>query len=160
MRPSESHRAPPAWDAIALIQPSADGSYSYGPEGMRMLAKQFQVLESGDLIDVIAWPFDRSDIWWALYGIATHLGEDELRSAGWMQRSARMVGTPQTYLDRAGECFCVLDWEADLNAMIGDAPSVVCDSSNLAAQLGQTLRKQAMPRLPISVLGERKRVAA
>lgn len=131
----------------------------YEPGAVR--ADLVHVLEGEylELVDAVAWECHRPGRWWTLRGVATVLGEHELAAAWWEQRPARMVATPADWLAQPLTSFVIVDWSTDINAAIGAAPGVVCDTPALACRLRRTLIEQAMPKLPITVLGHRRVVA-
>lgn len=97
------------------------------------------------VIDAIAWEAQRPGIWWTLGGTA-YIGEWELRRAWWDEEPARMVSTPAAFLAAHGDAFLLLRWDVDVDAILGDAPGVICDTPALAAKLRRTLIEQAAPR--------------
>ena len=123
--------------------------------------------EAGEVVDAIGWEEDRPGAWWTLNGTA-YIGEHELRRSWWEQTPARMVSTPAAYLDCHGAAFCIIDWEADVDAILGPTAAVTVDNINLASRLRRTMFDQAAPRrrylesaiqaYPITV--ERRRAAA
>jgi hypothetical protein len=145
---------------IVRIEPYRDGTFGYAADDVGTLARQCPVLEHEELIDVVAWPLNGVSPWWTLRGVATLLGEHELRAAWWESRPARLVETPQAYLDQAGECACVLDWSCDINTALGEAPGVECSTPALAIRLRRVLIEQAMPRILASISVQRKATGA
>jgi hypothetical protein len=103
------------------------------------------------IIDCVAWPKGSREPWWLWRNIAACVGEHELQSAWWENRPARLVETPADYLACHCAAFCILDWNADINAMLGAAPGVCCSTLRLAQKLSRTLQQQAMPKLSITV---------
>jgi len=145
---------------LAWIEPSSDGTFQFSSDGRGLLAKLYQVFENDEIIDVIAWPVDATSPWWTLRGLATHLGQHEMRAAWWERRHALMVATPQHYVDHVGEAFVIIDWSADLNAILGDVPGIVCDSAALADRLRRILVSQAMPGILSRITTFEQRAAA
>src|SRR5437764_13956895 len=90
----------PALPIHVRIETFREGTFSYAPDGTGLLAKQHAVIDHDELIDVVAWPLDAASPWWTYRGLATLLGEGEIRTAWWEQRFVRLVETPQDYLDR------------------------------------------------------------
>jgi hypothetical protein len=143
------------------IMPFSDGSFQRLPEyepgaidadWLYVRAWDDELFtEAGDIIDCVAWAKGTVEPWWCWRGIAGFLGEAELRLSWWERRPARMVETPSDFLACHGEAFCVLDWSADIDLIIGDAPSVSCSTERLRAKLIRTLMEQALPKFPITL---------
>ncbi len=112
--------------------------------------------EVPEIIDCVAWKKGTRSPWWMWHGIAAHVGEHELRTAYWQDRPARLLETPQDFLACHGAGFCILDWTADVDAIIGAAPAVSCSTDDLAAKLQRVLTEQAKPRFPIIWPGLRR----
>src|SRR5262249_29173467 len=108
----------------------------------------------------VAWEHGKPSPWWTLRGTATVIGEHELRSARWQQRPAQMLATPADFVAAAGAGFCVIDWSADINSLIGDVAAVECAAPPLAERLRTTPIAQAMPNIRISVSAPSIRRAA
>jgi len=104
--------------------------------------------EIGEVYDVVAWERGTTSPWWTRRGLVTVLGEHELQSAWWQDRPARMVATPYDHAIDPGT-FCIIDWSADINAIIGIAPAVECASRDLERRLWDALTRQEMPKIPI-----------
>ena len=105
--------------------------------------------EVGEIFDVVAWERDTKSPWWTQRGIVTVIGEHELETAWWQERPARMVATPRDHAVDPGT-FCIIDWNADINAIIGRAPAVECAIPALRERLIRALQAQAMPKIIIS----------
>jgi hypothetical protein len=115
--------------------------------------------EVGDVYDTVAFDPARPTRWWTEYGLAVCLGEYELATAWWQERPARMVATPADWLRCHGAAFCIIDWNADLHAIIGRAPSVECADDWLAGKLKRELTEQARSRIQIFARGARRAAA-
>jgi len=102
--------------------------------------------EVGDVIDIIAWPLGRRSPWWTQRGLVTVIGEHELVAAWWDDRPARMVATPRDCCADSGT-FCIIDWSAEIDAIIGQAPAVECATRELERRLRETLIRQATQRV-------------
>src|SRR5215813_2994206 len=113
----------------------------------------------GDVYDVIAWEEGKPSPWWTLRGDVEVIGEHELRSAWWDDRPARMLATPSDYVAAVGAGFCIIDWAADINSIIGRVSAVDCSTPALAERLTNTLIAQAMPRLTITTARPLRRAA-
>jgi hypothetical protein len=139
-----------------LIHPCRDGTFQrleeFEPGGL--VAEFLHVRETvfdwteevGDIYDIVAWDARRPGIWWTAYGVAVVLGEWELGDAAWDDRPARMTSTPDAWVCSHGSSFCVVDWSADLQAIIGRASKIKCATPALHTKLRETLIAQAMPR--------------
>jgi hypothetical protein len=57
-----------------------------------------------------------------------------------------LLETPAAYVAAHGHGFCIVDWTADVNAIIGRVEAVECATQALYARLRRTLIAQAMPR--------------
>jgi hypothetical protein len=113
----------------------------------------------GDVFDVIAWQAQRPGVWWTQRGLVTVIGEHELQAAWWGSRAARMVATPADHARDPGT-FCVVDWTADINAIIGRNSMIECSTPALYKKLRETLIAQAMPRgLTITTRQQARRAA-
>jgi hypothetical protein len=104
-----------------------------------------------EIVDAIAWPRDRRSPWWTMHGLVALLGDQELRAAWWDQRPVRLLETPRDWLHAHGDGACIVDWEADLREMFGDATAVTCATAALAARVRQTLQAQAAPAFAVMV---------
>src|SRR5215813_6449273 len=75
--------------------------------------------EAGEVVDAIGWEEDRPGAWWTLNGTA--------------------------YIGGHGAAFCIIDWEADVDAILGPTAAVTVDNINLASRLRRTMFDQAAP---------------
>lgn len=112
--------------------------------------------EVGEIIDIIAWRRGTKSPWWMRRGVVTVIGDWELDNAAREDRPARMVATPADFVGTHGGAFCILNWNADLCEIIERAPHIECACAALEQRLRQTLVRQALPKIPISVA---KRIA-
>jgi hypothetical protein len=70
-----------------------------------------------------------------------------------------MTATPADWLKTYGASFCIVDWSADLCALLGSAPAIECDDAWLAGKLRRELTEQARPRIEIFARGARRAAA-
>src|SRR5262249_26257416 len=112
------------------------------------------------LVDTIAWEPERPGRWLSHRDLVTHVGQDELDRSFWDETPARMVATPAAFVACHGQAFCILDWSADLNAIIGRAAAVECDSEELRGFLSRALHRQATAHLrTLKIAAARRRAA-
>jgi hypothetical protein len=109
-------------------------------------ARFLHVTEGDALIDTVAWQPERPRVWWLHHDLVAVLGEDEIDSAWWDERPARMLETPADYSAAHGHGFVVLDWTCSILAILGRVASVECATPALFRRLRETLVEQAMPR--------------
>ncbi|MGE5537478.1 MAG: AAA family ATPase [Gemmatimonas sp.] len=86
--------------------------------------------------DAVAWEPARPGAWWRRTGVATLLGSDNIARAGTAPLAVH--ATPERWLAAGGRGICVLDWSADLRALLGEA-QLVTDSAPLARRLDRAL---------------------
>jgi len=106
--------------------------------------------EGLEAFDAVAWEHDKPSRWWTLRDVVTGVGEHEISKAFWEERPARMIETPADYLACRCEACCIIDWSADINAIIGLAPAIECATSRLERRLRQALVRQALPKIRIT----------
>jgi hypothetical protein len=102
-------------------------------------------------IDTVAWLPDRPRPWLFERHVATHLGDRALRRAQWYQRPIRLVATPADWLRDPQATTCILDWRANIRAILGDVADIHCWPPDLAKLLDRRLREQVAHRYRISV---------
>jgi hypothetical protein len=125
------------WLPVATIEPSSDGTFQHAEVGI--LAKLYQIERGGELIDVVAWPFSDPTIWWLRWRAVDLLGEPYLARAAAAARPVRVFETPQSWLhEGVGEGICILDWRADLRAIL-DPFTLVPATPRLARALRRAL---------------------
>jgi hypothetical protein len=139
-----------------LIRPSSDGTFQRlsEPEPGAITAELLHVREMvfdpieevGDIYDCVAWNPQKPGVWWTERGLVTCVGEYELTASYWREQPARMLATPADYVAAHGAGFVILDWSADVNAIIGRVAAVECATSALYRKLRETLIEQAKPR--------------
>lgn len=149
---------PPRW-IIGHRDRMFEPLYEFEPGAIEATIILVREGEEAEVVDAIAWPKDTRSPWWMLRGIATVLGEHELSRAWWDGNAAQMVATPADFVACHGAAFCILDWSADLNSIIGRAPAVECATAGLAAKLRAALIEQALPKIPISIRHHRRAAA-
>jgi hypothetical protein len=130
-----------------LILPRADGTFDpLGEIEPNAIEVDFlHVTDDGELIDSIAWHRDRPDIWWTHRDLVPVVGSYEISSSWWDHRPAYFVETPADFIACNGQAACIIDWTADVNAIIGEAESVGCQTTALAERMRRTLLAQARP---------------
>lgn len=116
--------------------------------------------DDGEIVDAIAWERERPGIWWTRHDLLTHVGWHELEAAWWEERPARLLETPNDYVARLGAGFVILDWTADLDAIIGRVARIECATQALKARLKQKLVERAMRGLSITTCAPGLRRAA
>ncbi len=144
------------------IMPSRRGTFEHLAEAEpgAINADFLHVIEGDDLIDTVAWERSKPGVWWLRHDLITHVGGDELAAAWWDERPARMLETPAAYVDARGGGFCIVDWSADINAVVGRVAAVECATPALYKRLRETLIQQAMPRgLSITIASNRRAAA-
>jgi hypothetical protein len=105
---------------------------------------------SFEVFDVIAWEPSRPGRWWWQSGLATHLGEDDLLAIQLApRRGIRLVENPQAWLDAKSPVVCILDWNADLRALLRDVSTIHCSTLRLAEFLERRLAEQVAHRFDI-----------
>jgi hypothetical protein len=95
--------------------------------------------------DSIAWRPEQPRIWWQRTGLATHLGEADLRACWWDQSPIRLVATPHEWAAALAPRACVLDWTSDLRTLFGEVCEIRCASAALRIHLQKQLIVQTMP---------------
>jgi len=85
---------------------AADGTYQPGP-GPSVIIQP--VLESGSLIDLVAWRTLRPARWYVRTGHAWALGADSLQCHD-IDQPLPVAATPLEWLQRGGCGVCILDW--------------------------------------------------
>ncbi|MGE0117656.1 MAG: hypothetical protein AB7S71_01450 [Dongiaceae bacterium] len=144
----------PAQATSGLIRVRADGVFDRLPEfEPGALDADFLYVRDRDtleIVDCIAWQRGVASPWWIERGLMTVIGEWELQRSWWDGDAAYMVATPRRFVELHGLGFCIVDWSADVNTIIGRAAEVVCETEQLREHLRQTLIRQAMPRIRIT----------
>ena len=95
---------------------------------------------SGDIIDCIGWETANPGMWWTLNREAEAIGWQELQRSWWMATQAKLFDSPADYLAHHGNGFCVIDWNQDVDRMIGRATGFICQSEVMAERLRQCVR--------------------
>jgi hypothetical protein len=108
-------------------------------------------LDSGEIIDTVAWVTERPGAWWLERRLATHLGDRALRCAGFLGRPIRLVARPAEWLAAPRGAVCVLDWTTDLRALFRDVGGIHCSTLALARFLSDCLDKQVRHTFRIKV---------
>jgi hypothetical protein len=130
------------------IIPSSRGTFElleeFEPGAVQ--AEFLHVADGNEIVDTIAWEKERPGVWWARRDLLDHVGAHELDAAWWDERPARLLPTPADYVAAHGHGFVILDWSADINAIIGKVAAVECATAALYRKLKETLIEQAMPR--------------
>jgi hypothetical protein len=137
---------------VGRIQVFADSSFEYAEQGDGRDAMLYPVeLDSGELIDTVAWFPDRARKWfrWRLLGM--HLGDLALRHAQFLQRPILLLETPADWVRSPAGSIVVIDWRCNLRALFGEVPEVRCASISLKRFLQQRLSEQVAPRFTIEV---------
>jgi hypothetical protein len=92
-----------------------------------------------ELFDLIAWQTSRPRRWAWRVGLAPALGENLIDDCDVLP----VVETPLDWLARAGECLCVLDWQAEPSfwQRLRLGPRLVVQSEDLRAKLHDAFRR-------------------
>jgi len=139
---------PPAF--AARIRICSDRSFELDASGVLAVLLPVE-LDREIEIDTVAWTPDRPRRWFFERHIATHLGDAPLRKAQWYGHPLRLVATPADWLRDPQATTCILDWKADLRAILGDVPKVICASDAQKRFLRRRLAEQLAPRFEIEV---------
>jgi hypothetical protein len=134
---------------MARTQTFSDGSFQYADSGPEALLCPVE-LDSGEIVDTVAWFSERSADWWMERRIATHLGDRALRYAAFLQKPIRLLASPAAWLDSPHEAICILDWSYDLRALFREVPEVRCATPALKTHLSHRLAEQVAPRFKIT----------
>jgi hypothetical protein len=140
---------PPAFPARIRI--CRDRSFELDEAGLLAVLLPVE-LDPEIEIDTIAWTPDRPRRWFFERQVATHLGDAALRRAQWYQRPVRLVATPADWLRHPQGTTCILDWRANIRAILGDVADIVCSSPELARFLDRRLHQQVVHHYNISVV--------
>ena len=109
-----------------------------------------QIEESdGSLVDVVAWEtMGNAGIWWLRCDSATFLGEWCVELANRESKPIWLVGTPREYLQHVPLAVCVLNWRADLRAILAQVQhGIICKSPALIARAQATIHRKPSERL-------------
>lgn len=140
-----------------LIRAFGDGTWEPGEEGDReafdaLLMPIFD-LYSGDLVDVVAWEGHAPELWWLRYKRADFVGEAAIFLANREKHRVKLVTTPSEYLKHWGRAICILNWTADIRAIVGQAEhGVMCAGPKVAARLRGAIDKRPSERLRITTV--------
>lgn len=135
----------------ALIRASSDGTWEPDEAGFDALLMPVTAL-GGDIIDTVAWEFGRPAVWWLRRGIATFVGEHEIFLANQRERQVKLVATPKEYLAHWGHAVCILNWTADVKAILGQINrGIICESAPLAARATRAVNLRPSDRIKITV---------
>ncbi len=139
--------------AERLIQIHRDGTWSPSERhGVRaVLLPIFDPRGGEDLIDVVAWRVEEPRKWWLRRGIATHLGQQDLEQCWWEDRPIKLISRPRDWMFDSGPSVCILQWTADLRAILWRAPEVRCADYRMKKYLEARLAAQVRPRFGITV---------
>jgi hypothetical protein len=139
---------------FATIIPSADGTWQPdekqpGDEGID--ATLFQLKEpDGSLYDVVAWETaGNGSIWWLRYGQAAFLGEGDIELANSLRKPVQLVPTPREFVKHR-LCCCILNWKADVRAILGLAQyGWLCTSPTLARRAQTVMRERHLAKIQL-----------
>jgi hypothetical protein len=132
----------------AHIRLCSDRSFELDEAGLLAILLPVE-LDREIKIDTIAWTPDRPRRWFFERHVATHLGDRALRRAQWYQRPIRLVATPTDWLRDPQATTCILDWRANIRAILGDVAGIDCWPPELAQLLDQHLDQQVAHRYRI-----------
>jgi hypothetical protein len=142
---------------FACILPSADGTWQPMPEeDGQMLpgaisATLHQIVErDGSLYDVVAWETaGNGSPWWLRYDRATFLGERDIELANILHKPVRLVPTPRAFVKHR-LCCCILNWKADVRAILGLAQyGWLCTSPALARRAQTVMRERHLAKIQL-----------
>jgi hypothetical protein len=141
---------------FALIRPDASGRWEPAEEGdaeaIDAILLTVYDLYSEELVDVVAWDRDAPWMWWLRGDRATFLGEADLFFANQEGRKVEIVATPAQYLDRSGRALCILDWSADVAAIVGQAKHGCFCTATVAERLRRTIDARRFQHVQIEVV--------
>ena len=73
--------------------------------------------------------------WWLRYGRATFLGDWAIELANREQKPIWLCGTPRAYLQHVPLAVCILDWRADVRAILLQIEhGIICKSPAVEAR--------------------------
>lgn len=134
-----------------LIRACADGSWEPDETGFDALLMPVRDL-GGEVIDVVAWEFGLPQHWWIRRGIATYAGEHAIYLANRQKQPVRLVATPAEYLKQWGQGMCILNWQADVRAIVNMAEQgIICETPQLAGRVRAAIDKPRSERVKITV---------
>jgi hypothetical protein len=134
----------------ARITTYSDGSFELAPDGSEATLIPV-ALHDGTVVDFVAFFAADPRRWWTEKLAATHLGDAELNRAQWFGQPINLVPTPALWLTAPEQSMCILDWRADIRAILGDVADIVCSSHELKNFLDRRLCEQVAHRYRISV---------
>lgn len=137
----------------AMIEAFADGTWQPSETGFEALLLPVSEV-GGGVIDVVAWQIGEPSIWWLRRGVASYVGEHELILARRDRRPVRLVATPKEYLALWGYAVCILDWRADVRAILAQASNAVDVVGNkaLCARVRRIVDQRPSDRMRISLV--------
>jgi hypothetical protein len=133
------------------IQTYSDGSFQRADSGQRASTCPVR-MDSGEIIDTVAWFADCPGSWWLAARIATHLGDRALCHAAFLGKPIRLLPSPAAWLSSPEGAVCVLDWSTDLRALFRDVPEIRCSTAALARHLSRRLDEQVRHTYKIRVI--------
>lgn len=138
----------------AQIRVSADGTWEPDPEGgFDALLLPVRV-PGGAIIDTVAWEFGHPWQWWMRRGVATFLGEYEIERVNAISQPARLVPMPADYLKHDGYAVCILNWQADIRAILSSCQhGIMCSTEPLMARVAKIVNSRPADRLNLTVAG-------
>lgn len=135
----------------AIIRASTDGTWEPAEDGFDALLMPVRDL-GGEVIDVAAWEFGQPAFWWLRKGIATYCGEHSIYLDNREGRPVKLVATPAEYLKHWGRAMCILNWKADVRAIVGLAQhGIICSSPQLAERVRTAVDRPRSERVRITV---------
>lgn len=133
-----------------LIRACSDDTWEPDETGFDALLMPVHGL-GGDLIDVVAWRAERPAKWWLRYRAAAFAGEHALFNANREGRPVFLASTPRSYLRQWGHAMVILDWSADVKAIVGSANrGIICENTALAERVRDVVDRLPSERLQIS----------
>lgn len=140
---------------IGRARAEIDSAGLYQPNGISGLPVIIlPIMESGDLVDLLAFSPRAPDSWALRRGAARLLGAGNIpRDADWQsgERQVQIFANPLEWLIAGGSGICVLAWDARAVrelAALGPDLALIADSAALAAYIDQQMAAvQMLPRV-------------
>jgi hypothetical protein len=129
-----------SFEPIRLVLPQPDGSWQPADPGDpgAVLAHCLPCGNPwGEVIDIVAWAWDRPGRWWRRTRLVDRLVDPEWLSG---DKPVRLVGTPAEWLADRCEAACILDWSIDIAAVFFGCrlvPTSLALSNKLLASLAK-----------------------
>lgn len=123
------------------------GLYEPAEEGRKAIILAIED-DDGEPFDALAFYGKQPNRWWLRCGQAIALGLDAIEQSHLTDQPVRIVENPAAWITARGEAVCILDWSADIYALLSMSPRIVCDTPALAGKVRRAINR---PRLDIAV---------